>query len=104
MWDKCYQIRFLQFFLLSTPNFETALSYEIHKPDLALKFEGDGCDPPWISCGSSNSCYLRGTWEELRGTWEQGLDFCDTHGGYMLEVNSEKEHLDIIGRLKKNLI
>ena len=32
-------------------------------------------------------------------TWEDGWDFCDDHGGYMVEVNSEKEYLDLIGRL-----
>ena len=99
MWDNNYQICFLKFFLLLTSNFEAVLCSDIHKTDLALNFNGDGCDPPWISCGSSDSCYLRGSETMMRF---EGVDFCNDHGGYLVEVNSEKEHLDLIGRLNKN--
>ena len=98
MWVNCVQTRFLHFFLLSTSNFETALNSVIHKTDLVLNFDGDGCAPPWISSGSSDSCYLKGN---NTMTWDEGWDFCDHNGGYLLEVDTEQEHLDLLGRLNK---
>ena len=90
MWVDCFQL-----FLLLTFNSKTAaVNSVIHKPDLALDFDGDGCALPWSSLGSSDSCYLRGN---KTMTWEEGFDFCENHGGYLLEVDSEKEHLDLIG-------
>ena len=31
-------------------------------------------------------------------TWDEGWDFCDDNGGYLLEVDSEQEYLDLLGR------
>ena len=95
MWVNCVQTHFLQFFLFLTS--ETApLNSEF--PNSAPDFDGYDCSPPWISNGSSDSCYLLGS-DSM--TWEDGWDFCDDNGGYLLEVDSEQEHLDLLGRLNK---
>ena len=70
---------------------EANLNSGTHSP--ALDF--DGCSPPWKQSGFSNSCYLLG---EKTMTWDEGWDFCDDNGGYLLEVDSEQEYLDLLGR------
>ena len=95
MWVNCFQTCFLQFFLLLSLKSKTAqLNSDFH--DSAPAFDGDDCSTPWIFSGSSNSCYLLGS-DSM--TWEDGWDFCDDNGGYLLEVDSEQEHLDLFGRL-----
>ena len=37
-------------------------------------------------------------------TWEEGWEFCENHGGYLLEVDSEKEHQDLMGGLNVFII
>ena len=98
----CFQIRFLQIFLLLTFVSKTAaVNSVIHKSDLALDFDEDGCAPPWTSLGSSDNCYLRG---DKTMTWEEGWDFCENHGGHLLEVDSEREHLDLTSRTNNIII
>ena len=63
--------------------------------DLVFSGDEDTCDVPWRSFGSSTSCYLLGP-DSM--TWGEAWQFCFKSGGFMLEIESEEEHLLLTGR------